>query len=171
MVEPASLSALVGFSKASTARPPVDNLRRCIVGGFKNFQRSCSCLPILPAPPTLPRQAAHLWPSVRPPVNNLRRCIERTPTKCLQVLVLLVQVGKPKVSDLQREARPTEICMSDVASVCKLTGTSVSASLASRTPPVLHYSQPDFQLRVSNVLDEPHAWGASGAECHRSFFE
>lgn len=44
--------------------------------------------------------------------------------------------------------------MSDVASVCKLTGTSVSASLASRTPPVLHYSQPDFQLRVSNVLDE-----------------
>lgn len=44
--------------------------------------------------------AVHLWPSVRPPIDNFRRGVEWAPTERLQELVLLVQVGKPKVRNL-----------------------------------------------------------------------
>lgn len=63
-----------------------------------------------PPPPPTHQQLAHLWPPVRSPIDNLRRGVERAPAKCLQELVLLVQVGKPKVSNLQREARPRGAC-------------------------------------------------------------
>lgn len=72
-------------------------------------------LPSLPPPlralsPIHSRRPAHLWSSVGPPIDNFRRCVEWASTKRLQELVLLVQVGKPKVCNLQREARCRELC-------------------------------------------------------------
>lgn len=68
-----------------------------------------SLLPILPHPhPYTPQQLTHLRPAVGPPIDDLRRSVEWAPAKGLQELVLLVQVGKPEVSNLQREARRRE---------------------------------------------------------------
>ena len=91
-------------------------IRFCLLA-FMGFFLSIPIFPSLKSPTLHTRQAAYLRPSVRPPIDNFRRGVEWAPTERLQELVLLVQVGKPKVRNLQREVRPGEP-VSTAVSVC-----------------------------------------------------
>ena len=99
---------------------------------FYGFFLSIPIFPSLKSPTLHTRQAAYLRPSVRPPIDNFRRGVEWAPTERLQELVLLVQVGKPKVRNLQREVRPREP-VSTAVSVCA-SSAHTSQTRASEVP-------------------------------------
>lgn len=48
------------------------------------------------------RPAVHLRSSVRPAVHDLGRSVQRTAAERLQEFIILVEVGQPEVSDLEK---------------------------------------------------------------------
>lgn len=52
--------------------------------------------------------SVYLWPTVWPSIDNLWGGIQRAATKCLKVLITVVQVRQSKVRDLRKEVNSTQ---------------------------------------------------------------
>lgn len=60
-----------------------------------NIKSSLCSFPYLTMP--------HLWTTVRSAVDDLRGCVQWTTTEGLEELVFMIQVGQPKISNLDEQ--------------------------------------------------------------------
>lgn len=51
------------------------------------------------------RPSVYFWPTIGTSIDNFRGSIQRAATKCLEVLITMVEVGQAKVSNLKENQK------------------------------------------------------------------